>query len=247
MHEVEPRIIARLDIKNEYVIKGIHLEGLRKVGDPLELATKYYNDGVDEILFMDSVASLYDRNSLFDLIEQAASRSFIPICLGGGIRKIDDVLRAFDSGADKVIVNTAAVKDIRIVNQIASRFGSQAMIASVQAKKEPGGKWQAYIDNGREPTGLNVIDWAQVLMSEGAGEIAITSVDQEGTQKGFDLELASCLSTISRVPIIISGGCGKIQDVKDLIKASSPSGIAIASCFHYNKFSPTELKTELCS
>jgi len=241
MHNLRPRIIARLDIKNEYVIKGIHLEGLRKVGEPLDLASRYYEEGIDEILFMDSVASLYDRNSLYGLIEKAASRSFIPKTLGGGIRSVDDVLKAFDSGADKVLINTAAGEDLSIINRIASRFGSQAMVASIQAKRESAGTWQAYIDNGREPTGIDVLKWVQTLISEGAGEIAITSVDNEGTQRGFDLDLATCVDRVSTVPIIVSGGCGSIQHVIDLIRSATPSGVAIASCFHYNKFKPSDL------
>ena len=245
MTNLPTRIIARLDIKNNHVIKGIHLEGLRKVGEPLPLATKYYKDGIDEIYFMDAVASLYDRNSLFELIELAASNSFIPISLGGGIRSIDDVLHAFNSGADKVIINTAAVKDIKIISKIASRFGSQAVVASIQAKRQASDVWHAYIDNGREPTGLNVIDWMQVLISEGAGEIAVTSVDQEGTRKGFDIELSKQITSISNVPVTISGGCGSIGHVQALIQSAAPSGIAIASCFHYENFTPSELKAHL--
>lgn len=245
MNNIDTRVIARLDIKNHHVIKGIHLEGLRKVGDPLQLSTKYYECGVDEIYFMDAVASLYDRNSLFSLIESASTNSFIPISLGGGIRTIDDVLRAFDSGADKVIINTAAVKDINIIKAIASRFGSQAVVASIQAKKRSPENWEVYIDNGRDPTGLDAIAWMEALIAEGAGEIAATSVDQEGTQKGFDLELAKRLTEISTVPVTISGGCGSIEHVKQLLKEAKPSGIAIASCFHYNKFTPSELKRSL--
>ena len=240
-----PRIISRLDIKNEFVIKGIQLEGLRRVGEPLELCTKYYKQGVDEIMFMDAVASLYDRNSLFSLIELAASCSFIPIALGGGLRSIDDVIRAFDSGADKVIINTAAVRDISIVSKVANRYGSQAMIASIQAKRTTEDHWEAYIDNGRQPTGLDVLTWAKQLVSEGAGEVAVTSVDREGTKKGFDVKLSKLLTENLMVPVTISGGCGKMDHVNQLIELSDPSGVAIASCFHYNMFTPAQLKEYL--
>jgi len=239
------RIIARLDIKNDYVIKGIHLEGLRKIGRPIELANKYYENGVDEIFFMDSVASLYDRNSLYGIISKASSTSFVPKSLGGGIRNIDNVLQAFDSGADKVIINTACVNDINIVSKVASRFGSQAMVASIQAKKYSTNSWTAFIDNGREPTDLDVTEWCKQLIFEGAGEIVITSVDQEGTQRGFDLELAKQITEISSVPVTISGGCGSMNDIDQLIETANPSGIAIASCFHYNKFTPMEVKQHL--
>lgn len=245
MSALRPRIIARLDIKNDHVIKGIHLEGLRKVGDPLTLASRYYNSGADEIMFMDAVAALYDRNSLFDLVKIAASKAFIPISLGGGIRTLDDASKAFDAGADKIIVNTAAVKNVAIINKIASRYGSQAMVASIQAKKSTDQSWQAYTDNGREPSGLDVLDWTRILIQEGAGEISITSVDQEGTQKGFDIQLARNVVSISSVPVNISGGCGCFEHVHNLIDNASPSGISIASCFHYNKFSPDDLKNTL--
>jgi cyclase len=245
MNKLNPRLIARLDIKNNYVIKGIHLEGLRKVGLPLDLANKYYSQGIDELIFMDAVASLYDRNSLFDIIKSAAMTSFIPISIGGGIRNIDDAYKAFDSGADKVVVNSAAVKDLNIVGQIANRFGSQAMVASIQAKRSGIDSWQVYIDNGREATGLDVREWVLSVISAGAGEIVLTSVDQEGTQKGFDLPLAHLVTSLSSVPVIVSGGCGCISHIKDLLESSNPSGIAVASCFHYNKLAVDQVQSEL--
>lgn len=246
MNNTNLRLIARLDIKNNYVIKGIHLEGLRKVGLPLDLADKYYSQGIDELMFMDAVASLYDRNSLFDIIKSAAMTSFIPISIGGGIRNIDDAYKAFDSGADKVVINSAAVKDLNIVGQIANRFGSQAMVASIQAKRSgTTDSWQVYIDNGREATGLDVSEWVLSVISAGAGEIVLTSVDQEGTQKGFDLPLAHLVTSLSSVPVIVSGGCGCMSHIKDLLQSSNPSGIAVASCFHYNKLTVEQVKSEL--
>ncbi len=240
-----PRLIARLDIKNEYVIKGIHLEGLRKVGDPLELATQYYKQGVDEILFMDAVASLYDRNNIFEIMRKAAKKSFIPIAIGGGIRSIDDAYKALDAGADKIVINTSAINDIRIVEKVSSRFGSQAMVASIEAKQTYPNQWEAYIDNGREPTGLDALSWSKSLVSAGAGEIIVTSVDYEGTKKGFDIELATKIIPNTSIPVIISGGCGKLSHINELIEKCEPSGIAIASCFHYHVFTPKIAKASI--
>ena len=235
------RQIARIDIKNEWVIKGIHLEGLRKVGNPNELAKAYYSDGVHEIVFMDAVASLYDRNNLFDVIERASRDVFVPIALGGGIRTLTDVSTALEAGADKVIVNTAAVRNIGFVIEIANKFGSQCIVGSIEAKKTDSG-WEAYIDNGREPTGLNVLDWAKQLEQAGIGELLVTSVDQEGTKRGFDVALIKALHTAVRCPIIVSGGYGKTAHLEALLKETVPSGVAYASALHYNLQTVSEIK-----
>ena len=172
------RIIARLDIKNGHVIKGIHLEGQRKIGDPLEIAKKYYQNSVDEILIMDSVASLYDRNNIFDMISQACKSVFVPITMGGGIRSIDDVKAALNSGADKVAINSAIVNNPELVNEISNIYGSQILVASIEAKQK-NDNWEVYINNGREPTGINVINWAKELERRGIGELLITSIDKK--------------------------------------------------------------------
>ena len=235
------RIIARLDIKNDSVIKGIHLEGQRRVGDPVELATRYYTQGADEILFMDSVASLYDRNNLFSTIERACESVFIPITMGGGIRSIGDVECALASGADKVAVNTALVRNKGLTEQIASIYGSQILVGSIEAKRGHTG-WEAYISNGREPTGLNVIEWAIELEKRGVGELLVTSIDQEGTRKGFDLVLYKELIKATSVPIIASGGAGKLAHIRELISSSNPQGISIASLIHYSTHPIKEIK-----
>jgi len=228
------RIIARLDVKNDFVIKGIHLEGLRKVGNPNEMAKKYYNQGVDEIIFMDAVAAYYDRNSLSHIIEKACKDVFVPITVGGGIRKIEDIQIALNAGADKTAVNTKAVQNPNFIKEASEVFGSQCIVSSIDAKKIGENKWEVYVDNGREPTGRDVIEWAQEVESLGAGEIMLTSIDKEGTKKGFDIELNKMVSQIVTIPIISSGGAGKNKDIADVILNTDIDAVSIASLFHYN-------------
>lgn len=236
------RVIARLDVKNEWVIKGIQMEGLRKVGDPVELAKRYYDEGVHEIIFMDAVASLYDRNNLFHLIEKACEQVFIPISIGGGLRSLDDVSSALAAGADKVAINTGAVKNLSLVSDVASRFGSQCIVGSVEAKRQTDGSWQAYIDNGREPTGFDVLDWVQKLEAAGVGEILLTSIDQDGTRRGFDVDLFNAVYATTSCPLILSGGFGEPKHLRTFSSPeTSPDAIAVASAFHYQKLSPIEV------
>jgi cyclase len=228
------RVIARIDIKNDYVIKGIHLEGLRKVGDPNALAVRYYNEGAEEIIFMDAVASLYERNNLFHIIEKACQDVFIPITVGGGIRTIEDIKKALRAGADKVAINTAAIKNPQLIQDASREIGSQSLIGSIEAKRNGSG-WEAYIDNGREKTGVDAVEWAGRLEDLGAGEILVTSVDMEGTMLGFDLELAERICRTVRVPVIISGGMGKLEHLGVLMERAAPGAVAVASVAHYNK------------
>jgi imidazole glycerol-phosphate synthase subunit HisF len=241
-----PRIIARIDIKNNYVIKGIHLEGLRKVGDPNEFALKYYNQGVDEIVFMDAVASLYDRNQLFDVIESASNDVFVPIAVGGGIRSCDDVSKALEVGADKVIINTGAFRKIDLIYEIATKYGSQCLVGSIEAKKNGSG-WYCYTDNGREPTDIEVGDWVTKLQDAGVGEILLTSVDQEGTRKGFDINLVQYVDSISNRPIIVSGGYGIPLHAQDLLNTVQPSALAFASVLHYEIETIGNIKSHISS
>ncbi|NVJ54386.1 MAG: imidazole glycerol phosphate synthase subunit HisF [Campylobacteraceae bacterium] len=231
---IKKRIIARLDIKNEYVIKGIHLEGLRKVGDPNILAKKYYDEGIDEIVFMDAVAAYYDRNSLSHIIEKACEEVFVPITVGGGIRTIDDIKKALNSGADKVAINTKAIENPNFIKEASEIFGSQCIVASVVAKKISDNKWEAYIENGREPTGVDVITWVQKLEELGAGEIMLTSLDKEGTKKGFETELYKEVESVVSIPIIASGGMGNSKDAINLFTKANIDAIATASTIHYN-------------
>lgn len=239
------RIIARLDIKNNHVIKGIHLEGLRKVGDPNELARKYYNEGADEIILMDAVAAYYDRNNLSEIVKQACSDIFIPITVGGGIRKIGDIQAALNSGADKVAINTQAVQNSNFIREASQIFGSQCIVGSIEAKKISYNNWEVYIDNGREPTGIDVKEWAIELENLGVGEIMITSIDNEGTKRGFDLELNKIISELISVPIISSGGAGTISHISDLIISSNIDAVAIASILHYNIEELSKIKQKL--
>ena len=243
MHKT--RIIARIDVKNEFVIKGIHLEGLRKVGDPNDMAKKYYDQGVDEIIFMDAVAAYYDRNSLTEIIQKACEDVFVPITVGGGIRKIEDIQIALNAGADKTAINTKAVQEPNFIKEAAETFGSQCIVSSIDSKKIGENKWEVYVDNGREPTGLDVLDWVQEVENLGAGEIMLTSIDKEGTKKGFDIELNKMVSEKVNIPIISSGGAGKNRDIANLIQNSNIDAVAIASLFHYNIESIDSLKKYL--
>jgi cyclase len=239
------RVIARLDIKAPNLIKGVHLEGLRVIGNPSEYAQKYYERGIDELIYMDIVASLYNRNSLVDVIKDTTKSIFIPITVGGGIRSVQDVETILRAGGDKVAINTAAVKRPELIKEIASRFGSQCMVLSVEAKKVSEVVWEVYYDNGRERTGLDVIEWCKRSVENGAGEILLTSIDKEGTTKGFDLELVQKVSNVVSVPVIASGGAGSTNDIIDAFKIASADAVAIANLLHYDKLSIGQIKSSL--
>ena len=237
------RIISRLDIKNEFVIKGINFEGLRKIGDPSELSEKYYKDKADELILYDAVASLYGRNNLFHIIKEITKEIFIPVCLGGGIRNLEDISLALESGADKVAINTAFVKNPNFLKEATKNFGASNIIASIEAKKVNEKEWEVYIHNGRDKTGLMVNDWIKKIQEIGCGEILLTSVDTEGTQSGFDLDLLNYIQQIKiSVPMIFSGGCGNLEHIKSIYKIFSDEAIAIASALHYNKLRITDIK-----
>ena len=228
------RLIARLDIKGPNLIKGINLEGVRVVGDPNVQARKYYADGIDEIVYMDSVASLYGRNSLAELVKSSAQDVFIPMTVGGGLRTIDDVDGMMRSGADKVSINTAAVRRPEIIREVSRRYGSQAMVLSIEAKRLRGvERWEAYVDNGREKTGLDVIAWVKEAVALGAGEILLTSVDYEGMAKGFDIALVRAVTAVVDVPVIASGGMGAPEHALAVIEDGGADAVAMAHVLHY--------------
>lgn len=239
------RIIPRLDIKGPNVVKGIHCEGLRVVGDPKELAYRYYKDGADEILCMDIVASLYQRNFDFNLLKSISENIFIPITVGGGIRSINDISNALRAGADKVTINTYAVKNPKFLNEAAKKFGSQCIVLSIEAKKKDDGAWEAYTDGGREKTGLDVIQWAKKAIKLGVGEIILTSIDYDGTKKGYDIDLISAVSSFSPVPLIVHGGANNPNSFLDVLERCRPEGLSAASIFHYKDFSIKDVKKYL--
>lgn len=237
------RLIARLDIKGPNLIKGIHLEGLRVIGSPREHALRYYEQGVDELIFMDCVASLYGRNHLGDIVSEAARDIFVPMTVGGGIRSIDDANQLLRAGADKVAVNTAAVANPQLITEIARRFGSQCTVLSIEAKQISPGRWEVYTDSGRERTGLDVIDWVKQGVAMGAGEVLLTSVDREGTRKGFDVALVSAVTAEVSVPVIASGGMGKLDDLIAIIKQGGADAIAMADILHYQRAAVADIRT----
>ena len=236
------RLIPRLDIKGPNLIKGVHLEGLRVVGDPHKYALRYYEQGADELIYMDIVASLYGRNNLTDIVKRTAEKVFVPMTVGGGIRSVDDAKELLRAGADKVAINTAAVARPELIREIARRFGSQCMVLSVEAKKVGEGMWEAYTDNGRERTGLDVLEWVKQGVQLGAGEVLLTSVDQEGTRKGFDVRLVRAVSTAVSVPVIASGGMGSASHMLDVLREGCADAVAIADVLHYERASLPELK-----
>ena len=236
------RLVARLDIKGPNLIKGIHLEGLRVIGSPGEHALRYYEQGVDELIYMDCVASLYGRNLLGDIVRSAAENIFVPMTVGGGIRSVDDAIQILRSGADKVAINTAAVTNPQLITDIARKLGSQCMVLSIEAKQIGPQRWEVYTDNGRERTGLDVIEWVKRSVSMGAGEILLTSVDREGTRKGFDIDLVRAVTTEVSVPVIASGGMGQVEDLVAVALIGGADAVAMADILHYKRLSVHDIR-----
>jgi len=239
------RIIAKLDVKPPYVVKPVHFEGLRKMGLPINLAKKYYEQGADEIFYIDIVASLYQREILINEIENTANELFIPFGVGGGVKTIDDFSKLFHSGADKVALNTYALQENpEIINHAAEIFGNQAVVVNIEAKRWD--NWyECYTDCGRIRSSKDVIKWAQEVESRGAGEIFLQCVDTDGRRKGFDMELAKAVIDSVKIPVVVSSGAGKLEDIKELIENTQPSGVAISSLLHYNDFTIKEIKDYL--
>ena len=238
------RLIARLDIKGPNLIKGIHLEGLRVMGDPQVFAQKYYEQGADELIYIDSVASLYHRNNLREIVEKTAKNVFIPMTVGGGVRSVEDVKSLLRSGADKVAINTAAIQRPPLVGEIARQFGSQCVVLSIEAKSLSPGKWEAYTDNGREHTYRDVVDWAVEGQRLGAGEILLTSVDCEGARKGFDVDLVQAVSSRVSIPVIASGGMGAVSHLVRVVQEGKADAVAMADILHYNRMSFSAIRQE---
>lgn len=228
------RIIPRLDIKGQNLVKGIHLEGLRVLGKPEDFARHYYECGADELMYQDVVASLYGRNSLHDIISRTAKNVFIPLTVGGGLRTIKDIKEVLRAGADRVSLNTSAIKNPEFIKEASEKFGSSTIVISIEAIRQPDGRYLAYTDNGREHTGVEVFEWAKRVEELGAGEIVITSVDKEGTGLGYDIELTKKIANAVSIPVVASGGAGNLEHIKKVIVEGKVDAVAIASILHYD-------------
>lgn len=235
------RLIARLDIKGPNLIKGVHLEGLRVLGDPQQFARSYYEQGADELIYIDIVASLYGRSKLTEIVRRAANDVFVPMTVGGGVRSIDDVRDLLRAGADKVAINTAAVRRPELITEVSRRFGSQCMVLSIEAKQQNDGRWEVFTDCGRERSGVDAVQWARRGVELGAGEILVTSIDQEGTRKGFDVALTQAITQAVSVPVIASGGYGQASHLGEVVAAGA-DGVAIADALHYKRTTLSELR-----
>lgn len=239
------RMVARLDVKGGNLVKGLQFDGLRVLGNPAAFAEDYYLKGIDEILLLDVVASLYGRNQLSQVLFDISSKVRIPVTVGGGINSVAEAGRMFRHGADRVAVNTAALARPELLRELASEFGSQAIVLSVEAKKNGGNRYEPCGEAGRERSGKSVLSWVQEAQELGVGEILITSIDRDGLRKGFDLELAEHVAPVLRVPAVFGGGFSSALQIPALIEVFPLAGVAIASEFHYEGVGPSHLKTQL--
>lgn len=228
------RIIPRLDIKGPNLVKGIHLEGLRVLGKPERFARFYYEQGADELLYMDVVASLYGRNNLLDIVTRTAKEVFIPLTVGGGLRTLDDIKEVLRAGADKVSLNTEAIRRPEFIREAARRFGSSTIVVSIEAIRKPDGRYEAYTDNGRERSGMDAFDWAVRAADLGAGELLVTSIDREGTGRGFDVELTRTIAASVPIPVIACGGAGELGHVSEVVTRGKADAVCLASLLHYH-------------
>jgi len=240
-HNKSARLIARLDVKGPNLIKAVHLEGLRVVGDPATFALQYYEDGADELIYIDLVASLYGRSNLSEIVQATAKNVFIPITVGGGIRSLNDAARLLRAGADKIAINTACILRPELISEVAQKYGSQCMVLSIDAKRKSIDTWEAYTDCARESSGKDVIKWAKEAEDLGAGEILITSIDQEGTKRGYDNQLIRAVSDAVKIPVIASGGYGEANHLKLAVEAGADA-LAFADTLHMRGTKFSELR-----
>ncbi len=243
---LKKRIIPCLDVKNGRVVKGINFINLMDAGDPVEQAKIYSDGGADEICFLDITASNENREIIFDVIKKTSKKCFVPLTVGGGVRDVDDINKLLNCGADKVSINTAAVQNTKVILQSAKKFGSQCIVVAIDAKFD-GKKWEVFTHGGRNKTGIDVIDFARKMEDSGAGELLVTSMDRDGTQVGYDIELMSRISSTVNIPLIASGGVGNLDHLVDGIKLGNASAVLAASIFHYGKYSVKEAKEYLDS
>jgi len=238
---VAKRIIPCLDVNDGRVVKGINFVELKDAGDPVEIARRYNDEGADEVTFLDITASADNRGLLFDIIENVAKQIFIPLTVGGGVKTCDDIRNLLNAGADKVGINTSAILNPDLVAESTSRFGSQAIVVAIDAKKV-GNHWEVFTHGGRHATGINAVSWAKKMADLGAGELLITSMDRDGTKKGFDNILTKLISDIVEVPIIASGGVGNLQHLVDGVNDGGADAVLAASIFHYGEYTIQEAK-----
>ena len=241
------RIIPCLDVKNGRVVKGINFVELKDAGDPVEQAKIYSEGGADEICFLDITASNENRDTILDVVKKTSQECFVPLTVGGGVRNIVDISNLLKSGADKVSINTAAVNNKNIIKESAENFGSQCIVIAIDAKKITEKKWEVFTHGGRNSTGLDVLNYAKEIEELGAGEILLTSMDRDGTKKGYDLELTEMVSNSVNIPVIASGGVGKLDHLYDGLKKGKASAVLAASIFHFGKFSINDVKKYLDS
>jgi len=241
------RIIPCLDVKDGRVVKGTNFVGLRDAGDPVELAAVYDKELADELVFLDITASSDERNTMVDMVEKTASQIFIPFTVGGGIRTVEDIRKMLKAGADKVSLNTAAIKNPNLIAEGAKRFGSQCIVLAVDARQAGVGKWEVYINGGRTPTGLDVLEWVTKATGLGAGEILLTSMDQDGVKDGYDIALTRAVSEAVNVPVIASGGAGELEHFYDVLTLGKADAVLAASVFHFGQFTVGQVKEYLKS
>jgi imidazole glycerol-phosphate synthase subunit HisF len=239
------RVIPCLDVTAGRVVKGVNFIQLRDAGDPVEIAARYDGEGADELTFLDITASSDQRDLILDVIERVATQVFIPLTVGGGVRKVEDVRRLLNAGADKVSINTAAVQNPDLVRAAADKVGNQCIVVAIVARRRAGGGWEVYTHGGRNPTGLEVVDWARRMVEAGAGEILLTSMDRDGTKEGFDLALTRSVSDAVSVPVIASGGVGSCEHLADGILEGHADAVLAASVFHFGEFTVGEAKAHM--
>lgn len=235
------RIIPCLDVNAGRVVKGVNFLDLRDAGDPVEIARRYDQQGADEVTFLDITASSDDRDLILPVIESVADQVFIPLTVGGGVRTVDDVRRLLNAGADKISINTAAIQNPNLIKECTDKFGSQCIVVAIDAKRV-GDHWEVFTHGGRNPTGLNAVHWAKEVAKLGAGEILLTSMDRDGTRKGFDLELTRAVSRAVNIPVIASGGVGGLQDLVDGVTQGEADAVLAASIFHFGQHTIDEAK-----
>jgi len=239
------RVIPCLDVTAGRVVKGVNFVSLRDAGDPVEIAARYDAEGADELAFLDITASSDERDILLHVIEAVASQVFIPLTVGGGVRKVEDVRRLLNAGADKVSINTAAVQNPALVEEASGKVGNQCIVVAIDAKKKAGGGWEVYTHGGRRPTGLDAVDWARRMVTSGAGEILLTSMDRDGTRNGFDLALTRAVADAVSVPVIASGGVGSMQHLADGVLEGRADAVLAASVFHFCDFTVRAAKEHM--